>query len=155
MKLMEYMRTQIGFTEPHGKILAFGTEARSLACSLIQRGWTGVTVCDTAIKPMDGETLIVGLLATDARLVKTIEGHWARSITPGDVFRQFSRKFDIIAAIHTEQDRAIWHNECVFNALPKVYILGEDGHNQEVAGIAKDRGYSSEVVDGCRVLVHS
>ena len=140
--------------ESTGRFLAFGAD-RALVWALMERGWTGVYVRETEAGQAPGLVPIVGVLTTDPRLVQTLDGYYVRSLTIEDIFKQFPGPYDLIAAIGTGRDREIWHHECVFNALPKMYVLGEDGHNEEVMKVAADRGYDKvNASDGHLVLVH-
>ncbi len=136
------------------KVLAFGNEAREVALTLVSAGWSAVTVLPYPAKPMNGERLIASVVTDDFRIVRTLEGHWSRSVSLTDIFVQFPGPYDVIMAINTARDRMIWYHECIFNALPRMYVLGEDGHNEDVVKRARERGYRNMEGNGCLILTH-
>src|SRR5574341_1914789 len=111
-------------------MLAFGSDARALGLAMVPANL--VSVLAGPADPVAGETLIAALVTEDPRIVQTLDGHWVRSVTIEEVFTQFPGPYDVIAAINTDRDRTTWQHQLVFNALPKVYVLGEDGHNEGV-----------------------
>lgn len=90
---------------------------------------------------IEGSTRIVCPIMADDRFVKLISGYSLRSATVADVMTQYPGPYDLITAIDSGRDRAIWWTEQSLAALPRAYIIGEDGHNEEVIKRADEMGY--------------
>ena len=136
-----------------GKYLHFGEAMLEVSAGLAWKEWQGVDVLE---KPrlQPGSRVIVGQITKDPRIVKVMDGHWVRTLTVGEIFTQFPGPYDVIGMVNTDMDRTLWENESIFNALPKVYVLGEDGNNGETIKTAVDRGYNCYLAEDKLVLVH-
>lgn len=140
------------------QFLAFGEHARDLVAELLQLGWKGVwvTVDDTSEFRLDHKNLIhvIGDVTPDPHFAQCLDGLWRKGVTVQDIFTQWSGPYDLIAAIHTNRDRMIWNDDRVWASASQWYILGEDGHNEEVVDQAKKRSYRTGVVDDWLVIEH-
>ena len=141
---------------PYGRYLVFSAGA-ALAEDLEATGWSGVCV---APRPPECEVPqdrvhIAAHIGPDAHIVKMLAGFWVRAITPDEVFTQFPGPYDLVAAVGTGRDREIWQSDKVFNHLPKLYVLAEDGHNEGIVQTGRNRGYTPLIVDGFLVMVHT
>lgn len=118
-----------------GRGLIFGEAYPATRCdkSLIVR------TSDCA--PIDGATRIVCPVLTEARFVPMIFGYQMRSATVADVFAQYPGPYDIITAIDSGRDRMVFWSAEVLAALPRLYAVSEDGHNEEVIKRADEMGY--------------
>lgn len=139
-----------------GRALAFGSCSSGVPSILSEFKWYGLFVHtdETTIKygPMEE---IVGYVGPDPKFVKILGGRWVRQFTVSEIFLQFGdTKFDLIAAVDSGRDREIWWTEEVQAALPKIYVLAEDGHNEGVIRHANGRGYTCSVSDDLLVMVH-
>lgn len=138
-----------------GRYLLFHDGA-SRARQLEEIGWEGVLVTPTLPTgdPVVRRANVVAHVGPDPHIAQLLAGHYVRLITPDEVFRKFPGPYDLIGMIDTGRDRELWKTEIIFNALPRFYLLTEDGHNEEVVKIGFDRGYDAYHVECFLVLVH-
>ena len=135
--------------------LFFGASRDELVPTLGKQGWVGIrTVNKPDSEVYNHETLIVATIATDPRIIKTLSKWWTRSLTVNEIYRQFPGPYSAIGAIDTNMDRELWYHPSIQASLPKVYMIGEDGHNEDVIRIARERGYNPFICDKTLVLVH-
>ena len=135
------------------ELLLFSEKDYAL-CELVEKG---VWIKRGAFLPEgvsnDSVKKVNATIGPDPRFSPTLDGYWVRVVTVKEVFNQFGGTWGIIAAIHTGKDRLIWWSEQVQASLPKVYVIGEDGHNEDVIERAHDMGYKSSLVEDCLVMV--
>lgn len=91
---------------------------------------------------IDGAVRIVCPILSEARFVSLVGGYQMRSATVADVFSQYPGPYDLITALDSGRDRAVFWSDCVLSALPKLYAISEDGHNEEVIKRADEMGYN-------------
>ena len=138
-----------------GRYLVFGPEPRDLTRILSEVNWTGHLVHpEVPDDILPGCNHVKAMLGPDPKFTKTLAGYWVRAITVGEVFNQFvSSAIDIIYIAGTERDRDIWYSDQVQATLPHVYILQEDGHNENVITHAAHRGYKCTLYKDALVMV--
>jgi hypothetical protein len=139
--------------------LSFGepSEAESL---LIRQQWSGLIVRPPHyqnLKPYEGDGLVrrlYGQLAADPQFVKTLTGGYVRAITIGEIYTQFiGEAVDMVLMNLPDQNRMIWDNKQIRDSHAKLYLMPEDGHNEEVIKEGKARGYAFRVVDDQLLLI--
>jgi len=142
--------------EKSGRALLFGRSAFWLVETMCAYDWSGYWFLERAtIGEYVGIEVMEAHIGPDAKYVKTIHGHWVRSVTIAEIFNQFcGALFDAIAMVGSGCDREIWWSDQVQAALPRLYILDEDGHNEEVIQRANERGYKATICNEMLVLVH-
>ena len=123
---------------------------------LVDSWWNGVAVRSSLEECLLRTTTveIVGTLGTDPHFVKAFSGNWIRPILLADVFTQFQGAYSAIIIAGTGMDRTLWEDKHIFDTLPKVYILREDGHNEQVEKKATDMGYIVTRDSEWMMLVH-
>jgi len=135
--------------------LFFGPSRDEIAPKLGKQGWTGIRVVNQLESELHNhEALIVATITTDPRIVKTLSKWWTRSLTVNEIYRQFPGPYSAIGALDTNMDRVLWYHQSIQASLPKVYMIGEDGHNEDVIRMARERGYNPFICDKTLVLVH-
>lgn len=94
-------------------------------------------------------------IGKDPHFIRMMDGHWVKAVTVKDVFDRFPGPYGIIHCDYEGMNRAIWWTDQVQDALPKAYVIPEDGHNEDVREKGRSRGYPIQaVIDGMLVMVH-
>lgn len=94
-------------------------------------------------------------LGPDPHFVKVLDGYWVRQVTIHEVFTRWPGPYDLIDIRNTGRNRDLWYSEQVQAALPHVYVIGEDGHNEEVVKYARDRGYRCYILGDALIMRHA
>lgn len=137
-----------------GKFLMLGAWVDTCH-SLIETGWSGVHVgSDARNSVRGGLESIKAELGIDPHFIKLLEGYHVRSVTMQEIINQFPGPYDLIWLNMEEKNRMLWYTRQVQDAIPKIYMMPEDGHNEDVVTMAVDRGYCSTVVEDWLALVH-
>lgn len=142
--------------EKSGRALLYGRAVHWFVARMLAFGWSGYWFLHhRPTAKYAGVEIVEAHIGPDSKFVKTIYGHWVRSVTVDEIFSQFGGEvFDLIGAVGSGCDREIWWSDQVQAALPKVYLLEEDGHNEEVIRHAIDRGYKATICNEMLLLVH-
>lgn len=133
-----------------------------LARTFLAAGWRGVMVVppgaavdltDPIYKTME---LVKVNVAQDSHFRKLMSGEYVKATTIKELFDRWGGPFDMIAVSVPMQSRQIWYSDSVQAALPRMYILPEDGHNEFVLERAMDRGYMKMITEekDMLILVH-
>ena len=147
----EFIRRHV---KKEGTYLAIGDATGEMCETLSYRGWKGIRVgTDIPKESFPGEKYIFAYMAADPRIARILEGYYVRTLTVSEIFNQFPGPYDVIAAVGSEMDRDIWVHENVLNHGPRIYVLSEDGHNEQVIKIGKTKGYESFLLEDNLVMV--
>lgn len=140
----------------HTKFLVLGEWEEAWKPFVALGGWQG-----TVVASYDRRQVPPGVIWLDARLhqdphfVQTMLGPWVKGVTVEEVFRQFPGPYSVIAIDVPMKTRQSWFDKSIQAAGPNLYLLPEDGHNEEVILAAQPRGYTARVDDGVLALVRS
>lgn len=94
-------------------------------------------------------------LGPDAHFVKLLDGYWVRQVTIAEVFVRWPGPYDIIDIRNTGRNRDLWHSDQIQAALPHVYVINEDGHNEDVVRNARERGYRCYIIGDVLIMRHA
>lgn len=133
-------------------LMGFADEFENILHAL---GWHGQRIVEEIPSAWPAtQNRLVLMIGPDAHIRKLMPGYYVRMVTMEEVFRSFPGPYDLIAVIGTDRDRELWATPIVFNALPKIYVLGEDGHNDAIVAAASSRGYDAFRHGEYLILVH-
>jgi hypothetical protein len=158
----EYKKLECWFkvsVQPEGKTAREFIRGRWFERGLIFGDPFPASRCDRSVivgtsdpGPIAGAVRIVCPVLGDARFVQMIAGYHMRSASVADLFAQYPGPYDLITAIDSGRDRSVFWSECVLSALPRLYVIGEDGHNEDVIKRADEMGYKVMVCEDAVVM---
>jgi hypothetical protein len=140
---------------PTAHYLCFGSASKFIADWADETGWYGVYVAEELpSEPVpDKQTRIKACMGADAHLVKMMEGHYEQALTTKRITTQFPGPYCLMCFVDTGRDRELFFDETLHANGPRVYVLREDDHNEEVIASARFRGYHQyKIIDDFLVL---
>ena len=152
MTILEYIASSMPGGQP-GKFISLGQWSEDLDV-LLNHGWKGVHAgwgCDRVSRDLE---FISCDLGADPHFVRLLAGYWTKACTTQEIFNQFPGPYDVVWFDAPEQNRMLWYSDTGQACSPRIYVLPEDGHNEDVVKLACTRGYNDCVMDGRLVLMH-
>jgi len=149
----EFIRRRARKDGGKGSYLAIGDGTGDICEILAARGWNGIRVgTELPEELFENEKYILAYMSADPRISRILDGYYVRTLTVGEIFNQYPGPYDVIAAVGSDMDRDIFIHENVLNHDPMVYVLSEDGHNEQMIRITANKGYEAFLVEGILVM---
>ena len=122
--------------------------------SFLEQGWDGVHVSEN---PGHAKSLtsIRAEVGVDPHFLQMLSGEWVRTVTPSEIINQFPGPYELIWIDIPERNRMLWYSHTIQEALPFIYVIPEDGHNEDVVNAARNRGYGRYIAEDRLILTHS
>lgn len=137
-----------------GRFLALGEWSSTLQ-DLLENGWSGVWAGPNATQVRDNLESLRCEVGPDNHFLRLLDGWWVKCCTVEEIFNQFCGPYDLIWLDVPEKNRMLWYTRQIQDSQPRLYVLPEDNHNENVVKVGKDRGYWNAVVEDRLILVHA
>jgi hypothetical protein len=136
-----------------GRFLALGDWSPTLD-DLLDNGWSGVHVGWDARRVHGSLESVQCELGVDPHFLRILDGYFVKCCTMSEVFNQFGGHYDVVWFDVPEKNRMLWYTATGQACSPRIYVMPDDGHNEDVIKLAIHRGYWNVTVEGRLVMVH-